>query len=141
MGRFFNTAGPVNPEESWLERFYYKEAGPQLLLLAFLQKIINCGGRVEREYGLGRLHTDILISWRYGENRSQTAVIELKIQYGSREETIKQGSGQAVAYMDRCGTGEGYLVIFDRTPGIKWEDKILRDTAGFEGKTIPVWGM
>lgn len=29
----------------------YKEAGPQLLLQAFLQRIVNGGGRIEREYG------------------------------------------------------------------------------------------
>ena len=39
--------------EHWVERFEYKEAGPQLLLQAFLQRIVNSGGRIEREYGLG----------------------------------------------------------------------------------------
>ena len=39
--------------EHWIERFQYREAGPQLLLQAFLQRIVNSGGRVEREYGLG----------------------------------------------------------------------------------------
>ena len=33
--------------EAWLERFDYKEAGPQLLLQAFLQRIVN-GGRLHR---------------------------------------------------------------------------------------------
>uniref|UniRef100_UPI004055DE5F AAA family ATPase n=1 Tax=Candidatus Electrothrix sp. TaxID=2170559 RepID=UPI004055DE5F len=47
--------------EHWVERFQYKEAGPQLLLQAFLQRIINSGGRVEREYGLGRKRTDLLL--------------------------------------------------------------------------------
>ena len=40
--------------EVWLERFQYKEAGPRLLLQAFLQRIINDGGRLNREYGIGR---------------------------------------------------------------------------------------
>lgn len=39
--------------ESWVDGFDYAEAGPQLLLQAFLQRIVNSGGRVEREYGLG----------------------------------------------------------------------------------------
>ena len=34
--------------EHWIERFQYKEAGPQLLLQAFLQRIVNGGGRIER---------------------------------------------------------------------------------------------
>ena len=39
--------------EHWVDGLEYKEAGPQLLLQAFLQRIVNGGGRVEREYGLG----------------------------------------------------------------------------------------
>ncbi len=49
--------------ESWVERFEYREAGPQLLMQAFLQRIVNGGGRVEREYGLGRRRTDLLVIW------------------------------------------------------------------------------
>jgi len=37
------------------------EAGPQLLLQAFLQRVINAGGQIEREYGLGRRRTDLLV--------------------------------------------------------------------------------
>ena len=64
--------------EHWVERFQYKEAGPQLLLQAFLQRIVNGGGRIEREYGLGRLRTDLLIIWPYGD-QVQKGVIELKV--------------------------------------------------------------
>ena len=39
--------------EHWLGRFDYVEAGPQLLLQSFLQRVVNSGGRIEREYGLG----------------------------------------------------------------------------------------
>lgn len=34
--------------ESWVERFQYKEAGPQLLLQAFLQRIVNSNGRFKQ---------------------------------------------------------------------------------------------
>ena len=34
------------------------------MLQAFLQRIVNSGGRVEREYGLGRMRTDLLVVWR-----------------------------------------------------------------------------
>ena len=50
-----------------MERFTYREAGPQLLLQAFLQRIVNGGGRIEREYGLGRRRTDLLVFWPQGE--------------------------------------------------------------------------
>ena len=47
--------------EAWIEQFNYKEVGPQLLLQAFLQRIVNGGGRITREYGLGRRRTDLYI--------------------------------------------------------------------------------
>ena len=46
-----------------MERFAYREAGPQLLLQAFLQRIVNAGGRIEREYGQGRRRVDLMIVW------------------------------------------------------------------------------
>lgn len=47
--------------EHWIEQLGYKEVGPQLLLQGFLQRLVNGVGRVEREYGLGRRRTDLLI--------------------------------------------------------------------------------
>jgi hypothetical protein len=73
-----------------------------LLLQAFLQRIVNGGGRVEREYGLGRRRTDLLLLWPY-KNGKQKAVIELKLLYGGLESTIEKGLEQTWAYMDQCG--------------------------------------
>ena len=87
---------------SWLEGFDYKEAGPQLLLQAFLQRIINGGGRVDREYGLGRRRTDLLIVWDY-PGGVQRAVIELKLLYRSLAQTLADGLAQTWAYADAWG--------------------------------------
>ncbi|MCK4417453.1 MAG: ATP-binding protein, partial [Candidatus Latescibacteria bacterium] len=137
--------------EHWVERFDYKEAGPQLLMQAFLQRIVNRGGRIEREYGLGRMRTDLLVIWPVGahgaEGKAQSArdvqkvVIELKVLYKSLERTVAEGLEQTVAYMDRCGTDEGYLVIFDRGKDKSWDEKIFRKIETFRKKTIEVWGM
>jgi hypothetical protein len=126
--------------EHWMQRFDYKEAGPQLLLQAFLQRIVNGGGRIEREYGLGRLRTDLLVVWP-SPGGMQHCVIELKILYGSRERTIQEGLAQTWEYMDVCATDEGHLVLFDRSPHKAWEDKIFRRQEAHRGKEIMVWGM
>ena len=47
--------------DAWIGKFDYAEAGPQLLLQAFLQRVVNGGGYIDREYGLGRKRTDLLI--------------------------------------------------------------------------------
>jgi hypothetical protein len=126
--------------EHWVDGFDYSEAGPQLLLQAFLQRIVNSGGRVEREYGLGRQRTDLLVIWPYKKGVQQV-VLELKIRYGSLEKTIEEGLEQILPYMDKCGTKEGYLLIFNRTPGTLWEEKIFKQEKTVKGININVYGM
>jgi hypothetical protein len=43
--------------------------------------------------------------------------------YGSLETTIDEGLNQTRGYMDKCGTKEGYLLIFNRSPQVSWEEK------------------
>jgi len=126
--------------EHWIERFQYREAGPQLLLQAFLQRIVNSGGRIEREYGLGRMRTDLLVIWPV-ITPEQRIVLELKIRHGSREETIRQGLAQTVEYLERSAASEAHLVIFDRREDVPWSEKIFQKTHHHAGHAIRVWGM
>ena len=135
--------------EHWVARFDYQEAGPQLLLQAFLQRIVNGGGRIEREYGLGRGRTDLLIVWpeRAGGAVAGGAapparkfVIECKVLHKSLERTIRDGLEQTAAYMDRCTAEAGHLVVFDRSE-TTWDDKIFHRPAPAGGPAIDVWGM
>jgi len=95
---------------------------------------------VEREYGLGRMRTDLLIIRPHKED-VQKEVIELKILYKSLDETINEGLKQTAGYMARCNTDKGHLVIFDRREGKSWEKKIFKREEDFQGKKIMVWGM
>ena len=132
--------------EHWVARFDYAEAGPQLLLQAFLQRVVNSGGRIEREYGLGRGRTDLLIVWPRGdrtapESAADRFVVECKVLHKSLEWTIREGLEQTAGYMDRCGSDTGHLVVFDRSEGKRWEDKIFRREERTGEHTITVWGM
>ena len=137
--------------EHWRQRFAYQEAWPQLLLQAFLQRVVNSGGRIEREYGLGRGRTDLLIVWpRTGRGgadggasaRVDKVVIECKVLRGGLERTVAEGLEQTAAYMDRCAAAGGHLVVIDRAEGKPWDEKVFRrrmTSAG--GAAIDVWGM
>ena len=132
--------------ESWIQRFEYLEAGPQLLLQAYLQRVINGGGRIEREYGLGRMRTDLLLVWPYlkdGTKSEQRVVFELKIQHKGRKATVTDGLRQIGQYLDRVGETHGHLLIFDRDPQVAWDDKIFREEMTTEGGryAVSVWGM
>ena len=127
--------------EHWIEGLQYKEAGPQLLLQAFLQRIVNGGGRVEREYGLGRGRTDLMIIWPQGES-TRKFVIECKLRRDGLQRTIDDGVEQTAEYMDRCAAEAGHLVIFDRDKGRSWAKKVFRKKVRAEsGAEIEVWGM
>ncbi len=124
--------------EHWVGRFDYREAGPQLLLQAFLQRVVNSGGRIEREYGLGRGRTDLLIEW--GPQRQREAV-ECKLRRNGLKRTIAKGLEQLGEYMQRCGTASGHLVIFDRSESRSWDEKVFRREESVGGRKVAVWGM
>ena len=111
--------------EHWVQRFErYHEAGPQLLLQAHLQRIVNGGGRIEREYALGRGRIDLLIVWPQG-GRERRFVVECKVLRKDLERTIAEGVEQTRGYMDRCAAEAGHLVVFDRAPDRTWAAKDL----------------
>ena len=129
--------------EHWVQRFErYQEAGPQLLLQAHLQRIVNGGGRIEREYALGSGRTDLLIVWPQG-GRERRWVVECKLRRGDLERTIAEGAEQTRAYLDRCGAEAGHLIVFDRAPARSWEEKVFRRDApsGARAAPVTVWGM
>ncbi|QFY88671.1 AAA-like domain-containing protein [Magnetovirga frankeli] len=131
--------------DSWSEGFDYREAAPQLLMQAFLQRIINGGGRLTREYGLGRKRTDLFIEWPLDPQQGmygplQRIVIELKLLRGTLKSVIAQGVEQTVDYSQQVGADEAHLVIFNRNPKTPWSKKIWQRQAEHQGWQIGVWG-
>ena len=129
--------------EHWTQRFdRYQEAGPQLLLQAYLQKVVNGGGRLEREYALGRGRVDLLIVWPHG-GRTRRFVVECKVRRDGLERTVREGVEQTRGYMDRCGAESGHLIVFDRSADRTWKEKIFRRQAPADEGAAPVtvWGM
>jgi hypothetical protein len=120
--------------EIWESRYDYKEAAPHLVLMAFLQRIVNGGGQIIREMAAGSGRLDLCLIY---ENRKYP--IELKIRHG--EKYLEEGIAQTARYIDTCGCPEGWLAVFDRRPNIKWEDKIYMKKETVEGKTITIVGL
>ena len=128
--------------EHWTQRFdRYREAGPQLLLQAYLQKVVNGGGRVEREYALGRGRVDLLIVWPHA-GCTRRFVVECKVRGDGLERTVREGVEQTRGYMDRCGAKAGHLIVFDRSGTRTWEEKLFRrEPVADGGAPVTVWGM
>ena len=115
------------------EGFQYREAGAHLTLMAFLQRIVNGGGRISREYGLGRGALDLLIDWK-----GRRYAIELKLRRDARTEP--RALEQLARYLDGLGLSEGWLVLFDLRRDLSWEEKLTMRDVTHEGKTIHIVG-
>jgi hypothetical protein len=118
---------------AWLDRYEYKESAHHLLLMAFLQRIVNAGGDITREMAVGNGRIDMLVKFK-----KQEFAFELKI--GRDQSTIEEGKEQLARYLDRLGLPAGYLVIFD--PGDKaWEEKLYSKEITYNGKKIIMLGL
>jgi hypothetical protein len=105
----------------WEQKSHYTEAFPHLLLMAFLQRVTNGGGRIEREYAAGRGRMDLAVEYKGGWN-----IIEVKLlRQGSFDALMKEGTRQTLRYRDsllpslhanKNALPDCYLVIFDRRP-------------------------
>jgi type II secretory pathway predicted ATPase ExeA len=95
--------------EALLKSASYPEIAPHLVLMAFLHRVVNGGGSLEREYAIGRDRMDLCL--RYGE---ATLGIELKVWRTRKTDPLKAGLKQLDSYLARLGLDSGWLVIFDR---------------------------
>lgn len=96
----------------------YHEAGCQLVFMGFVHRVVNGGGYIDREYGVGRGRIDLLIRWPYtdqdGKPGQQWEAIELKVRHPGRADPLAEGLEQLDRYLDRLGLDVGTLIIFDR---------------------------
>ena len=129
----------------WKKAVTFEESAPQLLLQAFLQRIVNGGGHITREYGLGRKRTDLFIEWPLDEVQGihgplQRVVIEVKLLRGALETIIERGLEQTADYVRRVGADEAHLMIFDHDNERTWDEKIWRRDGSYGDLSITIWG-
>lgn len=117
----------------WTEKYEYREAAPHLILQAFLQRVVNGGAHIDREFALGRRRLDLCVA--IGENRYP---VELKLRDPRRADPEAEGLEQLAGYMDACGAREGWLVIFDRRPERSWDERIGWKTIESDRRTIHI---
>jgi len=119
--------------DAWRDRFDYREAAPHLILMGFLQRVLNGGGCVVREMAAGSGRLDLCVE--YGDYRYP---IELKIRRGDK--TYRDGLRQLGGYLDTLGEPEGWLIVFDQRPDVPWDDRISWSTESTGNKTIHIVG-
>jgi len=97
--------------EALLKSAPYHEVAPHLVLMAFLHRVVNGGGTIQREYAIGTRRMDLCV--RHGE---LVLGIELKVWHSKQPDPLKDGLRQLDEYLAGLGQNTGWLVIFDRRP-------------------------
>jgi len=87
----------------------YHEAAPHIVMMAFLQTVVNGGGRLEREYAAGSGRLDL-----YLEVKDTKMAIELKMWRPNESDPLDEGLEQIDEYLASLSLDKGWLVIFDR---------------------------
>ena len=133
----FKTSGENN-SDTWQRWTAYTHAFPHLLLMAFLQRVVNAHGRVKREYAAGSGRMDLAV-----EYKGEWNIIEIKLLRKGRsfDWVKKEGLKQVIRYRDEFVPPVGYhrnitgvyLVIFDRRPNNQktpWDERITWEVDG-----------
>jgi hypothetical protein len=119
--------------EIWKERYDYKEAAPQLILQAFLQRVLNGGGQITREMAAASGRVDLCVIYM-----DKKYPIELKINRGQK--SYADGLKQTAAYMDTLGCNIGWLILFDNKKN-SWKKRLFSSEEKVLEKTVFVYGM
>jgi hypothetical protein len=116
----------------------YPEAAAQLVMMAYLHRIVNGAGFIDREYGIGRRRVDLLIRQPYtddadGSRAVQREALELKVWRQSRADPLAEGLTQLDDYLDRMELCTGTLVVFDTRP----QAAPVHERTAFSQQTTP----
>lgn len=93
--------------------------------MAYLQRVVNGGATIEREYAAGSGRMDLCIRWPVSGGE-QLVAIELKVWRDRQSDPLPEGLSQLEGYLGRLGLTEGFLVIFDRRRSaeeVPWDER------------------
>ena len=113
--------------------YEYGEATPHLVLMAFLQRVTNGQGRINREMALGSGRLDLCV-----EYRDKRYAVEVKT---SRNFKGEDSYKQLLGYLDKLGLAEGWMPIFDEDKAKPWEEKLYNRDVELNGKTLHIVGL
>ena len=95
--------------EALLGSATYPEIAPHLVLMAFLHRVENGGGILNREYAVRRGRLDLCL--RLGPDR---VAMELKVWRDGGKDPRPQGLKQLDGYLAGLGLDSGWLIVFDQ---------------------------
>jgi hypothetical protein len=91
----------------------YHEIAPHLVLMAFLHRVVNGEGTIDREYAIGSRRIDLCVTYR-----QVRMAMELKTWRDGHKDPREEGLAQLDSYLNGLGLETGWLVIFDQRSGL-----------------------
>jgi hypothetical protein len=106
---WLNADGTLNPDQLldsflafWrqhgqplLKSVHYHEIAPHIVMMAFLHRVVNGGGSLEREYAIGTRRMEVCL--RYG---NFTLGLELKVWRDGKPDPLNEGLAQLDQYLN-----------------------------------------
>ena len=89
------------------------------MLMAYLHRIVNGGGFISREVGVGRKRIDLVVRWprtsEKGKRVVQQEAMEIKVwrDRDGNKDPATPGLVQLDGYLAKLGLTKGVLVVFD----------------------------
>jgi hypothetical protein len=123
----------------------YHEVAPQLVLMAYLQSVVNGTGFIDREYGVGRGRIDLQLRWPYQDSHGQrqwqreaVEIIRLGVWRDKKPDPLDKGLRQLDEYLGQLDLDHGVLVLFDRRTGRPGPTEDTTGAAGDADAAPPV---
>lgn len=128
----------VQNADALLDRAPYSEAAAQIVFMAFLQKVVNGGGAIDREYAVGSGRVDLSVRWPHPGGVERFA-IELKVWRDRRPDPREEGLVQLSGYLAKLGLSRGTLLLFDaRTGAPPLPGRVAVEEVEHDGRRIEI---
>ena len=112
----------------------YSEAAHHLIFMSWLQRIVNGGGTVQREYATGLGRMDLCVTFGPKE-KAQRYAFELKLM---SKKALEDGKDQLVEYLKRLSLDQGWLILFQRGKVDDVEALGQEETIQHDGKLLHI---
>lgn len=126
-----------------LETDGISEDAAHVILMAFLERVADQGGLVDRDYAVGRGRVDIFVRWPYPnasrQRLLQREVIEVEVQQPGTPDPQIAALEVLDENLARLGLDRGMLLVFDRDLP---PDRVGRSTVGTPaGRRVTMWRL
>ena len=92
---------------------HYHQIAPHLVLMAFLERVVEGKGSLEREVEIGSGRMEVCV--RHG---AEVLGIDLRVWQDGEDDPVTEGLMDIDPYLERLDVAQGWLVIFDRRAGL-----------------------